>query len=67
MPTEPTDPARRDEETGRLSFPRGPHHGHVDRAAGGADSSPLEDEPSGQKAAAARSGDIPSPDAPRHT
>jgi hypothetical protein len=31
-----------------------PHHGHTDEAAGGADSSPFEAEPSGEKADAAR-------------
>jgi hypothetical protein len=65
MPTDPTDPAHRADEGGRLSSPYGPQHGHVDEAAGGADSSPLEDVPSGQKAAAAETGDLPSPDAPR--
>ena len=34
---------------GEGSGPRGPHRGHVDEAAGGADSSPLETEPSGSK------------------
>ena len=31
---------------GEGSGPRGPHRDHVDEAAGGADSSPLETEPS---------------------
>jgi len=29
--------------------PYGPHHGHVDEAAGGADSSPFETEPTGRR------------------
>ena len=29
--------------------PNGPHHGHVDEAAGGADSSPFETEPTGRR------------------
>ena len=53
VPTDPHDPARRPDEP---SSPYGPQHGHVDDAAGGADSSPFEDVPSGerQEAAAAK-------------
>jgi hypothetical protein len=47
MPTDPTD--RRADD--RPSSPYGPQHGHVDNAAGGADSSPLENVPSGDQAA----------------
>jgi hypothetical protein len=49
MPTDPNDPAFRPDERGRLSSSYGPQHGHVDEAAGGADSSPLEDVPDGEK------------------
>ncbi len=36
------------------SSPYGPQRGHVDQSAGGADSSPLEGVPDGQKRDAAR-------------
>ena len=49
--------------------PRGPHHGHVDEAAGGADSSPLETAPSGSKRSEAqdpgRKGNGPDPQLPQ--
>lgn len=38
-----------------LSSPYGPHHHGVDEAAGGADSSPYENVPSGEKHEAAES------------
>jgi hypothetical protein len=37
--------------------PYGPQYDHVDEAAGGADSSPFEDQPSGRKSDAARAPD----------
>lgn len=36
-----------------VTTPYGPHHGQVDEAAGGADSSPFENEPSGRRLDAA--------------
>jgi hypothetical protein len=42
-------PPDRREEHQPDSSPYGPQHGHVDQAAGGADSSPFEDVPSGEK------------------
>jgi hypothetical protein len=36
-------------DEGALGSPSGPHPKGVDEAAGGADSSPLEDEPSGTR------------------
>ncbi len=36
-----------------LNTPYGPHHGHVDDAAGGADSSPLDDLSSDERQAIA--------------
>jgi hypothetical protein len=39
-----TPPA--DDTEPRVTTPYGPHHGHVDEAAGGADSSPFDTEPS---------------------
>ncbi|HEY1377704.1 MAG TPA: hypothetical protein VGF55_12970 [Gemmataceae bacterium] len=56
----PNDPTRRPDERGRPSSPYGPQHGHVDEAAGGADSSPLEDVPSGEKKEAAVEEERPS-------
>jgi hypothetical protein len=53
MPTDPNDPAYRPDERGRLSSPYGPQPDQVDEAAGGADSSPLEDVPDGEKKEAA--------------
>jgi hypothetical protein len=50
MPTDARDPARRPDD--RLSTPYGPHD-HVDETAGGADSSPLEDVPTGEQQKAA--------------
>jgi hypothetical protein len=48
MPTDPKSaPERRDDRP--LSSPYGPQRGHVDEAAGGADSSPLETEPPGER------------------
>ena len=48
MPTDPKPaPERRDDRP--LSSPYGPQHGHVDEAAGGADSSPLETVPPGER------------------
>ena len=47
-------PSDRREEQPGYSSPYGPQHGHVDEAAGGADSSPLEDVPSGEKRQAAK-------------
>lgn len=41
------------EEKKPTSTPYGPHPDHVDDASGGADSSPYEDLPSGEKKAAA--------------
>jgi hypothetical protein len=41
-----------------LSTPYGPQYRGVDEAAGGADSSPYEDLPSGQKGTAARSAEV---------
>lgn len=35
------------DEVPPVSTPYGPQHGHVDEAAGGADSSPYENEPTG--------------------
>jgi hypothetical protein len=45
------------EEPKPLSSPYGPHHGHVDQAAGGADSSPFEDVPTGERREAAETED----------
>lgn len=46
-----TPPPRKDEDTGRpLGTPYGPHPHGVDEAAGGADSSPLDTEPTGDRA-----------------
>ena len=42
-----TPPA--DDTVPRQNTPYGPQHGHVDEAAGGADSSPFETEPSGHR------------------
>jgi hypothetical protein len=42
-----TQPA--DDVIDPTNTPYGPHHGHVDEAAGGADSSPLEAEPTGKR------------------
>ncbi len=71
MPTDPTDPARRPDQRDRVSSPYGPQHGHVDDAAGGADSSPFEDVPSGEKKEAAaeeeRPGAAAAPPPPRRT
>jgi hypothetical protein len=44
---------KRDDADRTLASPYGPQYGHVDEAAGGADSSPYETEPSGEKGAAA--------------
>jgi hypothetical protein len=49
----PTDPSDRRPDDGPSS-PYGPQHGHVDEAAGGADSSPLENVPSGDQVAPAK-------------
>jgi hypothetical protein len=53
---------------GEGSGPRGPHRDGIDEAAGGADSSPLETEPSGSKEEAAqapgRRGHGPDPQLP---
>lgn len=46
-----TDPRDRDEQP--VSTPYGPHPSGVDEASGGADSSPFEDLPSGEKGPAA--------------
>lgn len=46
-----TDPRDRDEQP--VSTPYGPHPRGVDEASGGADSSPFEDLPSGEKGPAA--------------
>jgi hypothetical protein len=48
---DPNDPPTRDR--GLPSSPYGPQRGQVDEAAGGADSSPYEATPSGEKADAA--------------
>lgn len=40
---------RKAEAPPTLTSPTGPHEGQVDEAAGGADSSPLEDVPSGEQ------------------
>ena len=47
-----TDP-KRDDRHEPESTPYGPHPRGVDEASGGADSSPLENVPSGEKASAA--------------
>jgi hypothetical protein len=47
------DPNRRDENHQSESTPYGPHPDGIDEASGGADSSPFENLPSGEKAAAA--------------
>jgi hypothetical protein len=52
MSTDPRPTPDRPEDQPPTS-PYGPHRGHVDEAAGGADSSPFEDVPSGQKEKAA--------------
>ena len=46
-------PDERNEDRPNTS-PYGPQHGHVDQAAGGADSSPFEDVPSGEQKEAAK-------------
>ncbi len=51
---EKTKPPRKDEDTPRpLGSPYGPHPHGVDEAAGGADSSPLDTEPTGDRQKAA--------------
>ena len=52
MPTESRDKDRPEDRP--PSSPYGPQRGHVDEAAGGADSSPLENIPSGDQAAQAK-------------
>ena len=47
-----TTPA--DDTVPRVNTPYGPQEGHVDTAAGGADSSPYENQPSGERREAAR-------------
>jgi hypothetical protein len=47
-----TTPA--DDTVPRVNTPYGPQHGHVDEAAGGADSSPYETDPTGERRDAAR-------------
>jgi hypothetical protein len=47
-----TTPA--DDTVPRMNTPYGPQHGHIDEAAGGADSSPHETEPAGERLDAAR-------------
>jgi len=55
MPIDPDEATSgRKHGHGEGSGPRGPHRDHVDEAAGGADSSPLENEPSGSKHDAAQ-------------
>jgi len=50
-----TNPSRSDRGKRPLeSTPYGPHPRGVDEASGGADSSPFENEPSGEKAKAAQ-------------
>lgn len=51
---DPFDPPRRERpKDGAVSNPYGPQERGTDAAAGGADSSPYEDVPSGRKAGAA--------------
>ena len=52
MSTDPRPTPDRPEDKPPTS-PYGPYRGHVDEAAGGADSSPFEDVPSGEKEEAA--------------
>src|SRR3954471_19070119 len=48
-----TEPESKREKDNELASPYGPQYGHVDEAAGGADSSALETEPSGEQQEAA--------------
>jgi hypothetical protein len=52
-PKQPESTPDRDKDRDAAS-PSGPQHGHVDEAAGGADSSPEETAPAGEKEEAAR-------------
>jgi len=51
-----------DDTVPRVNTPYGPHHGHVDEAAGGADSSPFETEPTGRRLDEARDDPAKEPD-----
>jgi hypothetical protein len=69
MPSDPDEATSgRKHGHGEGSGPRGPHRDHVDEAAGGADSSPMEAEPSCglQESAPApgRRGHAPDPQVP---